>query len=340
LGEAILVNSRPFEGLIFSMPVFAILLTAMFVREAPSWQRLLARFVLPFAAVMILCFSFLAYYNWPGTGDALLFPYTVNDRAYESGSPALLWQQNTPPLHYQNPQFESFYNVWEHSAWVYGRARSVKRASRLFARHLEDYTRFFLGPELCLPFLALPWIWGDRRVLFFTIQMVVCLAGFVLVAWFGPHYAGPTLVTLFALLVMTLRCVREWTYRGYRVGVGISRAVVLAAVVLAPFHPHPFPDLHPNGAARERVAEQLSNIPGRHLVVVHYSPQHYVHDEWVYNRAQINDAKIVWARDIPGVPLLPLLNYFSGYRVWVVNADDPTPKPQPYTEAAPADSAH
>jgi hypothetical protein len=65
-------------------------------------------------------------------------------------------------------------------------------------------------------------------------------------------------------------------------------------------------------------------------VIVRYSPKHYSHAEWVYNRADIDDSKIVWARDIPGVDLAPLLAYFRGRHVWIIDADNQSPEPRPY----------
>jgi hypothetical protein len=47
--------------------------------------------------------------------------------------------------------------------------------------------------------------------------------------------------------------------------------------------------------------------------------------EWVYNRADIDSAKIVWAREISPQRDQALLNYFAGRSIWYVNADDPSP---------------
>ncbi len=70
----------------------------------------------------------------------------------------------------------------------------------------------------------------------------------------------------------------------------------------------PKPGMEP----RARIEAELERTAGKHLVIVRYSPNHYTHAEWVYNRADIDDSKVVWAREIPGVDLTPLLNYFRG----------------------------
>ena len=49
---------------------------------------------------------------------------------------------------------------------------------------------------------------------------------------------------------------------------------------------------------RARFLAQLGQDAGRHLVVVRYGPLHSVNDEWVYNEAEIDRAKVIWARDM------------------------------------------
>jgi hypothetical protein len=87
------------------------------------------------------------------------------------------------------------------------------------------------------------------------------------------------------------------------------------------------------------VEARLEKMPGKQLVIVHYSPHHYVHAEWVFNRADIDDAKIVWAREIPGVDAAPLLAYFKDRRVWTVDADSRSPEPVPYGHCLDASRA-
>jgi len=65
-------------------------------------------------------------------------------------------------------------------------------------------------------------------------------------------------------------------------------------------------------------------------VLVHYSPEHNVHHEWVYNAADIDRAKIVWAREIPGRDWTTLLDYFKDRRSGWSEPTDSPPKLEEY----------
>ena len=58
------------------------------------------------------------------------------------------------------------------------------------------------------------------------------------------------------------------------------------------------------------------------MVIVRYNARHRLINEWVYNEADIDHAKVVWARDMGPAENQELLAYFKGWQVWVVDADD------------------
>jgi len=329
LGAGILANSRPFEGIIFCVPVFVTIMIWLCGHRSPPWRETAPRIILPVFAVLALTVIFMGYYNWRGTGDPLLFPYTLNSRTYMS-APELIWEKGKAPLRYFNPQFESFYTTgWSRQTAFAGKANSIPKALRVVWSDVRIYGRFFLWVELCVPLLALPWVLTDRRVRFLVFQFGFCLLAFLLVDWFQPHYAAPLTAGTFALLTQGMRHLRRWRWINRTTGIGLTRVIVLCALVLAPFHRF-YLDVQPQLVNRSRVETQLTAMPGNHLVVVRYSSQHNPLLEWVYNRADIDRARVVWAREIPGVSLEPLLNYYRGRDVWLVEADSPTPDPVPY----------
>ena len=71
-------------------------------------------------------------------------------------------------------------------------------------------------------------------------------------------------------------------------------------------------------------------------MVVRYSPGHDPIHEWVYNRADIDAAKVIWAQDM-GDRNQELTAYFKGRRAWLLEPDEPgmarlSPYPEETTE--------
>jgi hypothetical protein len=337
VGLTILANSRPLEGLIFCLPVTATLFAWICSKKSPSLRVTLPRLVLPFCFVMVLCGAFVGYYNWRGTGNPLVFPYSVNEQTYVT-TPTLFWQKARSPLHYVNPQFEAYYNGWLRKSWLADRVDSAWHTVRHMLMVLSKFAYFYMWPEFCALIFVLPCIVRDRRIRFLLAQTTLCFIGFLLVPWFQPHYAAPLVATFFALLTQMIRHLRLWRPGMRPVGIGLSRVIVLSAIIMAPFHPHSsaWGDPAPSGIEyRPRFQAQLNSMPGEHLVIVRYSDKHDVLQEWVYNRADIDHAKVVWAREIPGVDIHPLLNYFSGRHVWIAEPDASPPRLIPYSDSLP-----
>jgi len=81
---------------------------------------------------------------------------------------------------------------------------------------------------------------------------------------------------------------------------------------------------------RAAIQKQLESSPGLHLVVVRYSAGHVPTQEWVYNAADINGSKVVWAREMSPMETARLLEYFRNRTVWLLEPDAPTPEIRAY----------
>ena len=80
------------------------------------------------------------------------------------------------------------------------------------------------------------------------------------------------------------------------------------------------------------VLNQLEHTEGQHLVIVRYRPEHdYITDEWVFNGADIDGSKVVWARDM-GPKNAELLQYFSKRKAWLIEPDTQPSRLSPYVE--------
>jgi hypothetical protein len=65
----------------------------------------------------------------------------------------------------------------------------------------------------------------------------------------------------------------------------------------------------------------LKQDSGKHLILVRYAPSHFVHNEYVYNEADIDAASIVWARDMGDQANRELLDYYRDRKVWLWQPD-------------------
>jgi predicted secreted hydrolase len=84
------------------------------------------------------------------------------------------------------------------------------------------------------------------------------------------------------------------------------------------------------GFARHATQLSLEALPGSHLVLVRYGPQHDPQIEWVYNRANIDASRVVWARERGSREDRDLLGYFHDRQVWLFEPDQSPPRLSPY----------
>ncbi len=150
---------------------------------------------------------------------------------------------------------------------------------------------------------------------------------------------------IYALVLPAMQRVSRWLYRGRRVGAAVVRAVPLLCVLLlvlrvaaGPLHlpkeeglPASWWRLGPQNFERARILSDLEHKSGHHLVIVRYSPTHYVNVEWVYNDADIDGSKVAWARDM-GAENAELIHYFRDRNVWLLEPDYNPPRLTPYVQ--------
>lgn len=332
-GALLLACSRPVEGLVFCAPVGIALLWSQFSEPKPTGGLAHPRVAIPLGAVLLAGLLFMGYYNWRVTGNFLQFPYMLYQKRYIN-FPAFVWQKPLPPLHYDNPQFELFFNVWQRKAFSHGWRSWPGQAWWV------TWSLWFavLGQLFTVPFLTIRYVVRDRRMRLPLIVALTCYLGLILVVWFQAHYAAPLIAALFLLTLQAIRHLRRVVLNRWPVGIFLTRLLVVVAVtwiLLQAEHGWKYPVQRWTQRRLETI-KTLESIPGQHLVLVRYSPNHNVHGEWVYSSADIDHSRIVWAREIPGRDLGPLLEYFKDRQVWVVQPDALPIILQPYSKPFPS----
>jgi hypothetical protein len=318
-GIAIFVHSRPYEGLLLAAPVCIHLLARLWRR--PGFIRVAT----PAALVLAIAAAATCYYYWRATGNPLRMPYQQARDEYAAAQ-IFLWERPKPAPLYSYAALRAFYVDWELVKFM--EAKTLPGLLHNSIGKAGAFWMFFLGPALTLP-LVFGWRWlRDRRVRLLVITGAVSLVGLAVNTWFYAHYAAPLTGLIYVLVMQGMRHLRVWR-------TGVARAVVWTclsmAVLRACAQPLSFympPDwpmtwyyTRPGNVQRARILRELESLPGQQLAIVHYRPDHNFFEEWVYNPASIDTAKVVWAHEMGPQPDAELMQYFSGRQVWLIDAD-------------------
>jgi hypothetical protein len=317
-GLVVLANSRPFEGLVSSLPIAVLLLGWMLGKSGPSPRLALSRVVAPVLTVLIPAGAAMAYYNFRVTGDPLLLPFESHERRYGI-LPLFVWQPLRPQHSQNHAVISEFYagpmrDIWARQQTPAGFLHELLTKGRVL-------WGFYLGPALTAPLLALPWALRQRWTAFALLTVGVLLAAMMATPPLFPHYAAPVTALLFLLVVQSARHFRVWLWgRRRRVGpalllrtaaIALMPPAVLAGMFLTQREPPPG-----WGFARPPVLDELTAKGGRHLVIVTYDAPHNPSAEWVYNEADIDGAAVVWARDMGPECNRELLDYYRDRQAW------------------------
>lgn len=345
LGLAILANNRPYEGLVFSLPVAAALLVWITGRERPPLRLTVSRVVLPLTLLLALTAVGLGYYFWRVTGNPLRMPYQV-EREVSAATPYFLFQSPRPLPVYHHAVIRDLYSK-DLQRFLYIRTPLGLVSLEVYGAYY--LWAFFVGPALTLPLLIVPFSSDlscqkiKPRTRFLLAACGVSLLGLAVESTVVPHYASPMACLFLALVLLAMRRLQLWRCQGRRSGLFLTRAIPVICVITfalrafagplhIPLSVHYAPAWYQTAReipGRAAILAQLERLPGEQLIIVRYKPDHDVFNEWVYNRADIDHAKIVWARDVGAAGNEDLIQYFKGRRVWVLEADEKPPPLSP-----------
>jgi hypothetical protein len=323
LGLIILAASRPLEGALASLP-------ALLALAASLRKRGMRRALAPGFALLVLAVLWLGYYNWRGTGHATRMPYVANLEQYHVTGP-FVWQNRLPFPQYHHAIMRVNYVMWELPAYLILHTPGGWVA--LTRRKFVSYYPFFAWPLLLLLVPAGVRALRSRRLRLLALAGILVGAGLAVQAWPAqPHYAAPALVSLIAVVLYGLRLLCTWRPRGRAFGPALVQAMVVlmllwlgARTAMEMYDPYhlglSLPVVLPFGVERARLAAELEHRPGRHLVLVHETGHHNPAAEWVYNRADLGAAKVLWARDMDPESNRDLIRNFPGRSLWYLDPD-------------------
>ena len=348
-GIIILANSRPNEGFFTALGALVVLV-AWIVKRRPSLRPLLTRVALPLGSMLLLMCLAMGFYFWRVTGNPFQMPYQLNRATYAT-APVFFFQTPRAEPNYNHAVMRDFYVNWEQA--LYARTQSPKGVIVRTAGKFVTLWLFYFGPALSLPLLMLVRVFRDKRLRLLLIAGAVGMIGILAPAWFNAHYAAPMTGLLYALMLQGMRHLRACRWHGKETGLLLARSIPLICLLMIPvrlsatsFGLNVASDWrqtwsYASAGMMDRAAllKRLESTPGTHLVIVRYKPDHDFHSEWVYNEANIDAAKVVWAREMDAANDRELISYFKDRKLWLLEADERPPRLSPYPVAAPANNS-
>ena len=345
VGIVLVAYTRPYEGMLVCLPVAAVLgHWAFFGKNRPAPAILLRRAALP-VLLMITAGAWLGYYDYRAFGSPTTLPYTVNRTTYAM-APYYVWQSQRPEPSYRHPGMRRFY--YESEMKGYSKMNSF---SRFFPGTLAKFSAsllFFAGFALLTPLIMLRRVLLDRRIRFLILCVAFVLAGLLIEIFLLPHYLAPVTAAFYAIGLQAMRHLRVWSPERKPVGLALVRLAVTLCVVLAAVRvvamPLGFkiaewppsswgnmwygPDLF--GTERANIEFGLEQLPGKQLVFVRDSPNRYPLDQWVYNAADVDDSKVVWAWEMDAANNRELMEFYGVRKAWLIKMDTQPATISPY----------
>jgi hypothetical protein len=276
----------------------------------------------------------MGLYNLHTTGDVLRMPYQVHQETYAM-APIFLWQTPRPQPIYHHQSIAEFQ---KRELGMYTCRHSFLCFISAKKQGLLDLWRFYYGIIFIVPLLAMlpvmvPWTLRNGWALFALLTCSLSIAHLLMTTWEEVYYASPIAgITFF----FSLQAMRLWRCRDRIVGQFVVCLVVFLSVssLRQSFYaPLKDENLSKWPQQRVRILKQLKEEEGQHLIIVRYGPRHDLNQEWVYNGADIDGAKVIWAHDMDKAQNHELVHYFKNRHVWLLETDQDNSltKLQPYS---------
>jgi hypothetical protein len=331
LGLATIGFARPFEGLAVAIPAVATLGFGVFRK------RIAVSTCIPAVVAVAAGIAGLLVYNRAVTGDPLRPPYAVNQATYG-------WPMTLPWFHPPEPQFRhvELRRYYDYERDVHDRNASPLALVKNSTVKAQEIWRFYFGPALSIPLIMLPQVWRNRRLRLVLLAAALTLVATLIETGALPHYAAAATACFLAVLVA---CLRRLTARRHGVQLAIALPAILLVILavrigLEKLH-LPFTQkvnydswccVKPGNLNKARILAMVEQAAGRHLVLVKPKTDPANVLQWIYNDADIDASRVVWARDMGPQANESLLEYFHDRTIWLV---DPNVEPAQLSRYAP-----
>lgn len=312
VGLFLMANSRPYEGALAGLCAMGYLIGWLSRSHAPAMRVLMYRFLLPLCLMMAMLLVWTGYYNYTVTGSVYKLPYQQYHETYARPVTYFIFGLNgseEPPR--RTLRISSSEKTSQESD-----DQTVRKTIKLKAFYLGS---FYFG-LLNLPFLLLvPCLLKEKKVWFVTLTLGLVTTAVILQKTSShPHYTAPVAALMFLLLIQCLRWLSVHKIYPARVWHLVALLVFLGSYPTWALEARS----HESWATRRHQIESgLKERGSKHLILVRYAEEHDILQEWVYNRADIDQAPVVWARSLSPEKDQALKAYFDDRVIWLLEPD-------------------
>ncbi len=332
IGIGISLLTRPYESIFLILSVIVFFL--------PALRKLNIRLVATVVIATLPAAGITLLHDKQVSGNWFTLPYTLSQ--YQYGVPASLTFQPNPIPH-RELTLQQAMEYKSQLAFRDGETETI-RSYLLRLEYRIRFYRFFFLPAL---FVALPFFVvsiREFRLWWVLLTTLLFALGVNFFPAFQLHYLA-SLTGVFVLVsVLSLQRLSDIAPGGSEG----ARLILFLCLIHFVFWDsmHIFDNRnfsqemrqyetwdglnHRNPERRIQVNQQLATFPGKLLVFVRYSPQHIFQDEWVYNEADIDRARIVWARDLGPEENRKLRAYYADRAALLLEPDFRPAKLTPY----------
>jgi hypothetical protein len=299
-GGVLLLLSRPYESSLLMVVLFASAFASVASfkgrtgQPAPAQRSALALACYA-APVLAIYAGFQLYLDYRVTGNAFRLPYLEYARQYDVIS-QLRHVPLSAPKPSANQRVSDLHSGFEVDAHAAALRRSVWEDTFAIVKNTSP------GLVLLTLFVAIAASFRDRETRVLLALLVLPALPLYFETFSTLHYLAPFLACLMLLLFQSLESLFDrsgWLGNGRYVLVAVCLLFALGYFVYwkrSMLQKLPVETY----AQRQRraIVQKLERLPGRQLVFVRYSPDYSIHDEWVYNRADLQGAKVIFAHDL------------------------------------------
>jgi hypothetical protein len=359
LGGIVLVNSRPFEGTLL-MVIPTLFLIVWLIRDGGnSLGTKLKVVLLPGLLLGSVALGTMSYQFYRVTGNPFKMPYSVHHAQYYP-TPLFIFQPINHEATRGNARIRRMYDNYTSPPFLDNVLKQGWLPDTIYLSPIYGFGYllfalpvFLLSPLLAiLLYFSLPMVLHRSRwMLLMGISILftfVCMS--FAVWWDQYHYMAP--VTSGVVLLFVEGCRQFYSssrkLRDRQIVMTCFAVLTIGSIVFLQLTYHastnrsssysidrdllrrsltdgePAQILIPKRAAYfkyelDRIADKL---PGKYVAIVSYDNNFDFHDEVIFNRSDLENAKLIWAHDLGGEKNDSLVNHYNDRKVLFVHIGD------------------